>query len=254
MLEGNPSREANYSTMKTTILLRHVAHENAGTLETALRKAGLPFTYIDLYDGAPADLPWNDMAALAVLGGPMNVDETDRYPFLAAELPWIRRAVASRLPVLGVCLGSQLLAKAHGARVYPNGIKEIGWYALDLMPEAGDDPLFGGRNPAETVFQWHGDTFDLPDGAVHLARSPLCKHQAFRLGPCAWGLQFHVEMTEAMVRDWLAEPGNCGELAGLDYINAQAILDGIPHHLPAMQDVGAAILARFTALVQAAAA
>ena len=100
----------------------------------------------------------------------MNVDEVDRYPFLASDVQWIRQALAMDLPLLGICLGSQLLAKALGARVYPNRVKEIGWYPVEWTPAAADDPLLA-QTGASTVFQWHGDTFDLPSGAILMARS-----------------------------------------------------------------------------------
>ena len=134
-----------------------------------------------------------------------------------------RRSMA-KLPVLGVCLGSQLLAKALGSRVYANRVKEIGWYEVELLPAANDDRLFGGlctsprpRPRAErekvTVFQWHGDTFDLPKGAVQLARSAQCENQAFRFGEAAYGLQFHMEVTAEIIDSWLCQSDNCGELA-----------------------------------------
>ena len=181
----------------------------------------------------------------------MNVDETEKYPFLAAEIEWIRQAVAARLPVLGICLGSQLLAKACGAKVFSNPVKEIGWYVIQVTPEGEDDPLFGDCGRSIEVFQWHGDTFDLPPGAVHLAQSPLCKHQAFRVGESAYGLQFHMEMTAAMVDDWLAEPDNCGELAGLDYIDPAAIRAAAPQKLPRLQDLARQVLGEFAAMCRA---
>src|SRR5262249_28020070 len=158
-------------------------HEGLGTLEDAFRSAGLVYHFLDLFAEAPRALRPDQLAGLVVLGGPMNVDETEKYPFLAAEVDWLRQAVAIELPVLGICLGSQLLAKSLGSRVVPNRIKEIGWYPLELLPAAGDDPLFAGLPPSPTVFQWHGDTFELPAGAVQLARSPACPQQAFRFGP-----------------------------------------------------------------------
>ena len=112
----------------------------------------------------------------------MNVDEVDQFPFLATEVNWIRVALVQGVPILGVCLGSQLLAKAAGAKVYANGVKEIGWYELGLTPAAANDPLFAGVGPQATVFQWHGDTFDLPDGAVHLASSPPLPPPGFPRG------------------------------------------------------------------------
>jgi len=231
--------------MKNAILiLRHAAHESGGTLETALGSAGLAYRYVDLYREIPPRLPLDQAGGLVVLGGPMNVDEVDRYPFLAHDVSWIRQAVESRLPVLGICLGAQLLAKALGARVYPSGVKEIGWYPIQMTPAAGHDPLFA-RSGTETVFQWHGDTFDLPPGAVHLAHSRLCENQAFRHGPNAYGLQFHVEMTAAMIDDWLGEPHNCGELAALDYVDPDDIRAQSPQEMPRLQVLAGQMLGRF---------
>jgi GMP synthase (glutamine-hydrolysing) len=234
--------------MNPVVILRHVAHESAGTLETFLAQAGLPIEYVDLFQRIPASLPLDRAAGLVVMGGPMNVDESDRFPFLSVELTWIREAVSRSVPLMGVCLGAQLLAKALGARVYPNGIKEIGWYRLRMLPGAADDCLLAGSAPTETVFQWHGDTFDLPAGAVHLAESELCRHQAFRYGRNAWGLQFHVEITRQMAKEWFAEPGNRKELAQLDYIDPRQILAAMPHEAPAMERFGQRVLSRFAAL------
>ena len=204
---------------KHALILRHVAHEPAGTLENALNKAGVEFRYLDLFAEHPECFDFKDILGLVVMGGPMNVDEVDRIRF------WPRTGLDPTggrpgLPLLGICLGSQLLAKALGARVYPNGIKEIGWYPLELTAAAAEDRLFAGCGPESTVFQWHGDTFDLPPGAVHLAQSPLCRNQAFRIGPSAYGLQFHIEMTAEMIDDWLAESGNSRELASGLYRSA----------------------------------
>ena len=237
--------------MKRIPIFRHVPHETAGTLADVLNEAGLEFQYVDLFRDTPAKVDFDGVPGLIVLGGPMNVDETDRYPHLAAEVEWIRAALARRLPVLGVCLGSQLLAKALGARVYANGVKEIGWYELDLLSAAADDPLFAGLGKRLPVFQWHGDTFDLPAGAVNLASSPLCRHQAFRCDN-AWGLQFHIEVTAEMIDDWLGEPGNNSELAALPYIDPAAIRAELPARLPPMAEAGAKILRRFVKVMRGA--
>jgi GMP synthase (glutamine-hydrolysing) len=234
--------------MKPVFILRHVPHEPAGSLESYLAEAGAEYRYLDLFQEVPRQLPLDQAAALVVMGGPMSVHDVDKYPFLAAEVDWIQQAVRQQLPMLGICLGSQLLAKAIGAKVYPNGIKEIGWYRLKMLPTTAEDPLFADCETTETVFQWHGDTFDLPPGAVHLAQSALCKHQAFRAGPCAWGLQFHIEMTPEMVDAWLSEPDNCGELAQLDYLDAAAIRAAAPREFPKMQQLGRRVLSRFAAM------
>ena len=165
-----------------------------GSLAGVLAAAGLDARQFHLFESVPESLPWSEAAGLIVLGGTMIANDGDRFPFLVAELDWIRAAVRRHVPMLGICLGAQLLAKALGAAVYRNAQPEIGWYQVELLPAAAEDRLFRGRAGRETVFHWHGDTFDLPAGAVHLARSPLCRHQAFRYGATAYGLQFHVEM------------------------------------------------------------
>jgi GMP synthase (glutamine-hydrolysing) len=183
-----------------------------------------------------------------LLGGPMNVDEVEKYPFLAAEVPWIQESLTRGVPLLGICLGAQLLAKACGAKVYSQGIKEIGWYPLELTPAAEADPLWKGCGPCLTVFQWHGDTFDLPPGAVLLAQSPQCVHQAFRIRQSAYGLQFHLEMTREMIDDWLNNPDNSDELHRLDYIDPDAIRQRTPVELPHLQALAAKVLGRFAEL------
>ena len=229
---------------KTVLILRHMPHEPGGTLETALTGAGVDFRYFDLHREVPARLPLDRACGLVALGGPMNVDEVDRYPFLALDVQWIEQALAMDLPFLGICLGSQLLAKTLGARVYPNRVKEIGWYPVELTPAAADDPLFA-QSGTRTMFQWHGDTFDLPSGAIHLARSPACENQAFRYGQRAYGLQFHIEMTATMIDQWLSVPDNCRELADLDYIDPARIRKQTPLELPRLQAMAADVFGRF---------
>jgi GMP synthase (glutamine-hydrolysing) len=184
------------------------------------------------------------------MGGPMNVDETERYPALAHEVAWLQKAVEAEIPVLGVCLGSQLLAKALGARVYANRVKEIGWYDIELVSSAADDPLFAGSPQTINIFQWHGDTFDLPAGAVQLARSPQCENQAFRFGKSAYGLQFHLEVTAEIIDDWLGEPGNCGELSQVPYIEPEAIRRETPVRLPVMEKHASGVFDRFAEMCQ----
>jgi len=234
--------------MRPVFILRNVAHETAGSLEPHLAAAGMEVHCVDLFRHVPRKSPLREAAALVVMGGPMSVHEVDQYPFLAAEMDWIQEAVERRVPLLGICLGSQLLAKAVGANVYPNQVKEIGWYPLEILPAAADDLLFADCDPTETVFQWHGDTFDLPRGAVLLAQTALCKHQAYRVGPCAWGLQFHIEMTRDMVDGWLNEPSNSAELAQLDYIDPAAIRAATLHEFSKMERLGRRVLSRFAAL------
>jgi GMP synthase-like glutamine amidotransferase len=141
-----------------------------------------------------------------------------------------------------------LLAKALGATVYPNGVKEIGWYEIELLPKAGGDPLLDGCQPRQTVFQWHGDTFDLPRGAVHLAESKLCRHQAFRYGRAAWGLQFHIEMTPELIDCWLGQLEDGDEAGDSAELNPRAIRAGTAANLARMKRLGDVVLPRFAAL------
>lgn len=242
-------------------VLRHVPHEGLGTIADSLTRCGILSTTIDVAGPLPQFDP-KKISGLIVMGGPMNVDQTDRYPNLAEEVRWLREAVDANLPVLGVCLGSQLLAKALGRRVYANRIKEIGWYEIELLPAATNDPILknlprpSGEGRGEgaariTVFQWHGDTFDLPAGTVQLARSPQCENQAFRYGDRAFGLQFHMEVTDEIIADWLCQSDNCGELAELDYIDPATIRRQTPEKLPNMIALGREVFDRFANLCRA---
>jgi GMP synthase-like glutamine amidotransferase len=184
------------------LIFQHIACEGPGLLGDFLRGQGVSLHTVHLDRGDAIPDP-ADFDLLVVLGGPMNVYEEDRYPFLAPEDRAIRRAVAAGVPYLGFCLGSQLLAKALKARVTANPVKEIGFFDVSLTPAGRGDPLFRGVAEPLPVFQWHGDTFAIPAGAAHLASSPRCAHQAFRHGEAAYGFQFHVEVTRPMVEEWL---------------------------------------------------
>jgi GMP synthase-like glutamine amidotransferase len=195
------------------IAFRHVPFEGAGHIAAVLAARGITLEFADLYRrGAPIpDI--SQAAGLISLGGPVSVN--DSLPWLAAEERMIERAVAQDKPVLGVCLGSQLIAKTLGARVYRNPVKEIGWFDIGFTAAALDDGLFAGLSGSETVFHWHGETFDLPPGAVLLAGSEACRHQAYRVGAAVYGLQFHLEVTPAMIADWCTQDENCGDVREL---------------------------------------
>lgn len=143
-----------------------------------------------------------DYTAFAILGGPMGAYEEEDYPYLYRVQELIREAVSIRMPTLGICLGGQLIARALGAHVRPNRVKEIGWYPVHLTKEGQAAPLLAGLPPEFPVFQWHGDTFALPDGAVLLATGQTCTNQAFVYKDCIWALQFHLEVTPTMIGHW----------------------------------------------------
>jgi len=235
--------------VKAVYVLQHVPHETLGRLESHFGAAGGPWREVAMFRWQTAETPWDwaQLAGLVVLGGPMNVDQVAEYPFLQWEVGWIRETLRRKLPVLGICLGSQLMAKSLGAKVYANRVKEIGWYDIELTAPV-DDPLFGALSERYTVFQWHGDTFALPAGAIQLARSELCVQQAFRFGTNAYGLQFHVEVTAGMVDQWLNEAENQRELRGLDYIEPAAIRRRLPSAMGEMEILGQQILSRFAGM------
>jgi len=191
------------------VAFRHGVSEDLGLLLPALNQHGITVDFADLdHDGATLpDL--SDAAGLIFMGGTMSVN--DDLPFLRTELECIRHAVARGQPVLGLCLGAQLIAKALGAKVHRNPVKEIGWFDVHWTDAARHDPLFAGLDGPETLLQWHYDTFDLPSSATHLAWSERCRNQAFRVAPNVYGLQFHLEATPAIIADWCAKDANCGE-------------------------------------------
>lgn len=162
-----------------------------------------------------------EVAGAVVMGGPMNVDEVERYPALAAEREWLAEAVRREMPILGICLGAQLLARALGAEVRAGEGPEIGFAPVEVHDPT--DPIVGALAPKTTVLHWHGDVFDLPEGAVPLASSARMKHQAFRRGN-AWGLLFHAEADAALIEKWLAEPSMRNEATAALGPDAPAIL------------------------------
>jgi GMP synthase-like glutamine amidotransferase len=188
------------------LILKNIAAEGPGTIEEHLRERGISYSIVDLHRGEPT--PAFDLFThLVVMGGPMAVYEMDRHGFLKGEAKIIELAIKANKHVLGVCLGAQMVAHVLGSRVYAGGSKEIGWYRVDITDEGMRDPLMAalaltGTTTAE-VFQWHGDTFDLPAGAVLLASSRLYPNQAFRFSSNVYALQFHIEVTPAIVHDWL---------------------------------------------------
>ncbi len=187
--------------MANIAVLKHFWCEGPGAFDDALTEAGHRLVTINLYDGDA--LPGaGDFDAWLIMGGPMNVDETDHHPYLLSERRLVADLIGRDRPIMGICLGAQIIARAAGARVYPLRPKEIGLFDVELTPTAATDALFGGLPSPLEVFQWHGDTFDLPAGAVWLARSERYLHQAFRIGRRVYAIQFHLEVTPAVARQW----------------------------------------------------
>lgn len=190
-------------------VIRHLCFEGLGTLAHELDRLGLPFDYLD----PPGDALGSagDAKVLVVMGGPISVNDDVRFPFLADVVETIRHRIDNRLPTLGICLGAQLIARAMGANVAPMASPEIGWQTLTLTARARSGPL---RHLASPVLHWHGEAFDLPEGAEALASTAACPNQAFSVGEHTLALQFHVEVSAAHLEHWLVghihELDHCG--------------------------------------------
>ena len=236
--------------MSRLLVIQHVPHERLGTFEPALKQAGCT---LQPFNAADPKAVWPSTEALdgvVVMGGPQSVYEQATYPFLKPELAFLKRVVAEELPVLGVCLGAQLLATVLGAPVTKAPQKEIGWYPVMREPGADGDPLFEPFGSTETMFQWHGDAFALPKGAVRLASSPLCPEQGFRYRNHVYGLQFHVEVTETIVRAWMRTPVNQAELKSLrGIIDPMAIRRQSPQHVARLQELARQVAGTFAAQI-----
>lgn len=195
------------------LILKNILSEGPGSIGDFLKKENIPFRIVELGSGeTPPSL--EKYRILIVLGGPMGAYEMNRYPHLLAESRIIREAINRDMYVLGICLGSQMIARCLGADVYPGPEKEIGWQHIELTGDGLKDPLMrklaihprvGDFWRRFKVFHWHGDTFHLPAGAVLLASSSRYKHQVFRLGDKVYGFQFHIEVTRDMIIEWFQD-------------------------------------------------
>jgi len=200
--------------MRTAVALRHLAFEDLGLIEPWLAARGWRVRYHDVGVDEFGALDLAPVDALVVLGGPIGAEEDARYPYLADEARLVGERIEGGRPLLGICLGAQLMARALGAVVRPMGVKEIGFSPLTLTEAARDTPvaLIG----EQSVLHWHGDQFALPSGIASLASTPVCPHQAFMVGDHAMAWQFHLELDPARIEQWLI--GHTGELtqAGID--------------------------------------
>ena len=214
------------------LVLQHIACEPPGVYEDVLDEHGATIHRVELDEGDP--LPdWRAFDAIVAMGGPMGALDDDEHPWLTDEKRLIADAVRSGLPFWGVCLGVQLLAASLGARVYPGPAPEVGVLPVLLTDEALADPVFAGTPRELLSLQWHGDTFDLPDGATRLAGSPAYPNQAFRVGADAYGVQFHLEVSPALAREWADVPAYA---ESLERVLGEGALDRLIAELEARAD------------------
>lgn len=200
---------------------QHVPFEGLGSIEAWTRTTGSEVSWTRFFESDAVPLP-DDVDLLVVLGGPMSANDDATFPWLAAERRWIREAIEDEKGVIGICLGAQLIARTMGARVYPNREREIGWWPIEGVGAGETHPAWAAVRSETMVFHWHGETFDLPPGAVHLARSAGCEHQGFRMGERVMGLQFHLESTPAGVRDMVSHGRD--ELAPSRFVQSESAL------------------------------
>lgn len=193
------------------LILKNVPEEGPGTIEDFLKKEGIHYSIIELESEKITD---GDYDILVMMGGPMSVNDEEIYPYLKEEERIVRNYISRGKKILGICLGAQMLAKTLGSRVYKGPKQEIGWYPIELTDNALNDPLMmklashpdsGHLWKKFMVFHWHGETFDIPEGAVRLASSELYPNQAFRYGNGAYAFQFHIEVRKEMISEWLKD-------------------------------------------------
>jgi GMP synthase (glutamine-hydrolysing) len=234
--------------MGDILIVQHASSEGPGLLAPVLEERGIPVNHVRVDRGESAPRAAAGRAAVIFLGGPMAVYEADRYPHLRDEILLAADALRLGVPVLGICLGAQILAAAAGARVFRGPAQEIGWFPATLTAAGRSDPVLGLLPSEAMVFHWHGDTFEPPPGATLLASSRLYEQQAFRLSPRAWGVQFHPEITVEMVDDWTArarqdEAAAFGGEAGAGRMRAEA-----RRHVPALAERAMALGRAFLSL------
>jgi len=214
------------------LVLQHLDIEPPALIADCLRIAGHTIETMRIDKGESMPDILTDYAGLIVMGGPMSAN--DALPFIEEEIRLLQQAIAQDFPVLGICLGAQLLAKAAGAKIFPSPERELGWYRLHATEKGKTDPLFSSLPEAGlNVFQWHGESFTLPDSSTLLASCDNVPNQAFRLESCQYGLQFHVEVDETIIRQWI-DAGE-SERAHLGENGIQNILLETSQYLSAMQ-------------------
>lgn len=219
------------------LILQHIACEPPGVYEDVLRERGAELSRVEVDEGD--ELPdWRDVDAIVAMGGPMGTYDEDSHPWLQDEKRLLRDAVRAGTPYFGACLGAQLLADCLGAPVFPGPSPEVGVLPVELTSEGRRDPVTDRLPGSFPTLQWHGDTFELPEGAVRLASSPAYLNQAFRWGPVAYGVQFHLEVTESLAVEWSQVPAYAEALERVRGTGAfQVLLDQFAEAAPQMQEM-----------------
>jgi len=237
--------------VKPLLLVRNDGFETYGVAVPSLRSAGAELLLVDAFEGQP--LPeLSEVAGVVMLGGTVNADQVDRYPFLLEDRTLTREAVEAGVPYLGVCLGAQILARALDRPVMKAARREVGFQPVHPTEAASDDALLSGFTDGDRVFQWHEDTFDLPEGATLLATDDDVPHQAFRVGDLAWGIQFHFEVDGAELEAWLDEADSLMDLEATWGKSSEDIRLEAKEHMAAHEERGREVFRRFADVVRRA--
>lgn len=235
--------------MARLLVCQHVPFEILGTFHALLKALKFRIRYVNFGrhpDTVPSVAGYD---GLIILGGPISAYHDELYPHIRTEIKLVQDALAKDIPVLGICLGSQIIARALGAKVQKNPHPEIGWYEIAPTAEGLEDKLIQHFKGPRQIFQWHGDSFDLPDGCVHLASSELCRHQAFRYGDKVWGFQFHLEVDKALIERWLTVPLHVEELESLKgVIDPNTIREHTNQHLAEAMTLSNQVFSSFVSL------
>lgn len=230
------------------MVFQHEECEHLGVLSELLTSHNVSYRYVKLYEGESSP-SLQGFDGVILLGGPMNVYEEDDYPFLKSENSFVKEALKRRMPTLGICLGAQLIVKAADAKVYRGDRKEIGWFEVSLTAEGVRDRVFRGVGERFTVFQWHGDTFDIPLGGVRLAGSALFPNQAFSIGGFCYALQFHLEVTHRMIQEWVKRYED--ELASLTgQVDPDDMLRASAKHIEDLNHRASILCSNFVSLIK----
>ena len=236
--------------MEEVLVFQHDPFEDLGFFAEVLEKQRADYRVIRLFHGEMPAEEWEHVTALIILGGPMSVDEEEGFPFLRWEKRIIRAAIDEAVPILGICLGAQLIASTLGAQVFHGPVKEIGWSPISITPHGQVDSLLGYLPESATVFQWHSDGFELPAGAIRLATSAHYSTQAFRVGKTIYGLQFHLEVTPRMIARWIDERSK--DLALAPYVLPDKILADTHSYAPTLKYYAERFLSEFVRRVSRA--
>jgi len=235
--------------MKPLLLVRNDGFETYGLAVPALRSSGAELLLVDAFEGQP--LPaLSEVAGVVMLGGTANVDQVDRHPFLLDDRTLTQEAVDDGVPYLGICLGAQILARALDRPVVKAARRELGFEPIHTTEAAGDDLLLSAFAEGDRVFQWHQDTFELPDGATLLATSEDVPHQAYRIGERAWGIQFHFEVDGAELEEWLDEADALMDLEATWGKSSDEIRVEAKEYMAAHEDRGREVFRRFVEVVR----